>query len=303
LLKVDWDAAFEKVRTENAARLESTLRTRATQLNQELRSALDRWFGSSASIQALAAESWNPLVTTAAVELAEDTRRRLRNALDAVFAGAEPGAAAVTDLNAIGLQIRPIGQTALARLTEPDLADPYLFPLATDEIPVQKSFVDYLLFRSQDAVRRRLFGEDLTAEIPLEQKQKRLREPSRTTLEKFAEDGLAQRFPKLPTTYATERLQAYVADFRNGLTEALRARRAEFENERTARQQPFEINRAILAAADDLLARTTQVTAELTQLAHEEKVSEPVVAPVPLPAAPAVNVEPVAEAITEPVLA
>ncbi len=288
LLIVDWDAAFEKVRAENAARIESILRTRTTQLQQELRGALDRWYASPASIKSLASESWNPLVTAAAGELAEDTRRRLRNALDAVFAGAEPGAAAVTDLNAIGLQIRPIGQTALARVSEPDLADPYLLPLAADEIPVQKSFVDYLLFRGQATVRRRLFGEDLTAEIAPEQKNKRLREPSRTALEKLAEDGLALRFPKLPAIYATERLQAYIADFRTGLTEALRARRADFEKDRTARQQPFEINRAILTAVDAVQTRATQVAADLAQLAHEEKVAVPSPAAVSLPESPAV---------------
>jgi len=283
LLSVDWEAAFEKVRTENAARLESILRTRATQLTQELRGALDRWFGSNASFRSLADESWNPLITTAASELADDTRRRLRNALDAVFAGAEPGAVAIADLNTIGLQIRPIGQTALARVSEPELAEPYLLPFNADEIPVQKSFLDYLLFRSQATVRRRLFGEELTAEIAPDQKQKRLRETSRSALDKIAGEGVAQRFPKLPTAYATERLAAYSTDFRNGVTEALRHRRAEFEQERTARLQPLEINTSILAAADSIVSRTAQVTADLAKLAHEEKVAPTAVSePAPL---------------------
>jgi len=283
LLSVDWEAAFEKVRTENAARLESILRTRATQLTQELRGALDRWFGTNASFRSLADESWNPLITTAASELADDTRRRLRNALDAVFAGAEPGAVAIADLNTIGLQIRPIGQTALARVSEPELAEPYLLPFNADEIPVQKSFLDYLLFRSQATVRRRLFGEELTAEIAPDQKQKRLRETSRSALDKIAGEGVAQRFPKLPTAYATERLAAYSTDFRNGVTEALRHRRAEFEQERTARLQPLEINTSILAAADSIVSRTAQVTADLAKLAHEEKVAPTAVSePAPL---------------------
>ncbi len=283
LLKVDWAAAFEQVRTQNGDRLEPVLRSRRTQLEKEMRAALERWMAADGSLKSLAEEYWNPLLTAAGAELAEDSRRSLRNQLDTLLGGAEPGAAAVTDLNAVALQLRPIGQSALPRVGEADPAEAYAITLRADEIPIRKSFVDYLLFRSYASVRRRLFGEDLAADIPAEQKQKRLREPGRATLEKLADEGLAARFPALPGNYATARLNAYVSDFRQGVTEALQHRRAEFQKERAARQAPFEINIQILAAADALLAQTAKVTADLTQLAREEKVLPPEPEPVPEP--------------------
>jgi len=52
----------------------------------------------------------------------------------------------------------------------------------------------------------------------------------------------------------------------------LRHRREQFVNDRAERQKPFEVNAEILAAVEELRAQTSRVSADLAQLAREEKV-------------------------------
>jgi hypothetical protein len=303
LLRVDWDAAFEKVRSENRERAEGSSRAGAAQLRTDLRTALDRWYETNAGLKPLTAEHWNPLVLTTAGSIAEATRNRLRNLLDVAFGGAEPPSALIADLNSIEFRLGPVGQSALPQLNEADAAAPYELALDATTIPVRKSFLDWILFRSQAKVRRRLFGDDAAKEIPAELKPKRLPETSREVVHSALDKAIDERFPSLPLAYSDELLKRYVAEFRNALLAALQGRRETFVRQRAEVRTPFEANERLLISLERLHDDSAEVTDALAELAVRENVAPPA----PLLAEPAPPIYAVDEpayraAVAEPAL-
>ena len=64
--------------------------------------ALDQWYGAEDSLHSLAERHWNPLLAMAGRSLADETRSRLGSLLGGPLGGAEPAAAVMSDLHAIG---------------------------------------------------------------------------------------------------------------------------------------------------------------------------------------------------------
>lgn len=139
-------------------------------------------------------------------------------------------------------------------------------------MPVKKSLGDWLLFRGLATVRRRLFGDDLAQEIPVEEKQKRLPQTSREALLKIADDTLYAKFPALPKTYSTRLLEDYIKKFSTEVIAGLRGLRDQLQAERAERQAPFEANTRLLEAMKALSERVGKVTGELDDLAKREGV-------------------------------
>jgi GTPase SAR1 family protein len=285
LLAVDWDAAFAQARAAFSSGYDGVVRARVAQLSKDLRGALDRWLGSTDSLEALARQHWNPLLADAGRTLADEARNRLRTILGGPLGGAEPAAATMTDLHTVGCALAPIAQAARTTIEEPEPTDGYPVSLKPDEIPVQKTFVDWLLFRTQLSVRRRVFGEDGALEIAPEVKEQRLREASREALERAADDAISARFPKLPAAYADALLGNYVAKFRTDLLAALRRQRASLANERTVREIPFEANTQLLATMQSLHESAAQVATHLDALGGSKEAAAPAPIPEPEPAA------------------
>ncbi|MGB8168002.1 MAG: dynamin family protein [Chthoniobacteraceae bacterium] len=288
LLQVDWEAAFKLARTENATRCEGAARGKSGEVAKSMRDALDRWYAGNGSLQALEQEHWNRIMVESADALAIETRARLGRLLGGTLGGAEPAAATMTDLHAIGFNLGRIASGALPGLDQREASNAYQLKINVEELPVRKSFVDWILFRGAATVRRRLFGEDLTQEIAPELKAKRLPQSSREVLETMIDAGVKEKFHKLPAKYSEELLTAYVAKFRADMLENLRQHREQLANERAARQAPFESNAAALTALDQLSEQAAKVAADIRELAKKENVLPPgdevVEAPAPSPA-------------------
>lgn len=270
LLQVDWNITFDKVRTENTARASDTAKADAAELTKRMRQAQERWFSGSESLKALEQQHWNPLLTSAAVALADDTQFRLRSLLDNSLGGAEPAAAVMTDLHAVDFSLGGSAQAALPTLHAQEPVEAYRITIKEEEVPVRKSVGDWLLFRKMATVRRRLFGEGLTQSIEVEIKQKRLGETTGEALHKIIDEGVKARFPSLPGKFSDGLLSKYVARFREEVTARLREERERLIIERGERQVPFETNAEIIAASEDLKTQAEKVSAELTQLAGQE---------------------------------
>ena len=270
LLQVDWDAAFKDVRAENANRIEGAARGKVSEVAKTMRDALDRWYSSSGSLKALEQEHWNRLLSEGADALAVETRARLGRLLGPTLGGAEPAAATMTDLHMIGFNLGKIARGALPGLDQREATDAYHIKFGPDDVPVRKSFADWLLFRGAATVRRRLFGEDLAQEIAPEIKTKRLRQSSREVLEKTIDNVAQEKFSTLPAKYSEELLVTYIAKFRADLLENLRAHREHLTKERAARQVPFESNAAALTSLEQLTGLTRKITDDIRELAKKE---------------------------------
>lgn len=273
LLKVDWDATFEKVRTESQRRTDETITAQKTQLAKEMRESLDQWYGGSESLKSLVDDRWNLLITAAARSLAEGTRDRLGRLLNTPFGGAEPPAIVMSELHAVNFDLNPSAHTATPALNPDDALTSYRMEIDPAAIPVRKSIADWFLFRKIATVRRKLFGEDLAQDIAPEVKQKRLPELSRAALQQVMENAVAPKFSTLPAKYSENLLSDYVGKFRTSVLVGLQKRRAELEADRKTRQEPFDANAHLLATLEQLREQTTQIARELESLAEVENVA------------------------------
>jgi energy-coupling factor transporter ATP-binding protein EcfA2 len=289
LLAVDWGAAFAHIRPALSERVDAVITARTAQLGKDMADALDRWLAEDDCLLALQNDAWSLLM----IETGRALNQCIREELEALFAtptgGAEPGAAVMTDLHAVGLQLGPVGQGAIPALRRVEEIDPFRGAIPVDEIPVRKTLGDLLLFRRIRTVRRRLFGEDLTMPVSSQEKARRLREPSRTALGEIRERMVAERFPRLPEETAGKLIAGYTTRFRADIVSTLERHREYLRRERTARQEPFDANARLLAALDTLRATSAKVASELAALAEAERIELP--ATLAGPRAPAADSE------------
>jgi hypothetical protein len=291
LLGVDWDATFEKARTEDATIVTDQATAAASALAAEMRGALDRWRGTDESLQALAGARWNPLLTGSAGALAAESRERLHRLLGTPLGGAEPAAAIMSDLHLAGFKLTPAAEAARPALDEPGSEAAYLTAIKQEEVPVRKSFADWLLFRRIQAVRRRLFGPDSAQAIPPENKARRLPESTREAFVQMIDRTVKEKFPSLPGRYSESLLSNYVTKFRDAVLEQLRAQRESLAKEKADRLVPYDLNRQILASLGELKAQAAKVLTEIDSMMQRE---------IPLPHAHTVTPLPELERVVTP---
>jgi hypothetical protein len=270
LLAVDWTKTFEKVSAENASRAKETIAAKTTQVLSDMREELNAWFATSESLQALERDRWNPLLAAAGQTLSEDIRSRLAGLLSPPLGGAEPAALVMNDLYTIDFSIEPVADAAASELDADEECTAYFMSIKLDDVPVHKSFADWILFRKAATVRRRFFGEDLAQPIVPELKTKRLRAATRAAFEKIINDTVQSRFPSLPENFARTLLDRYVAKFIEQLLRGLRDTREQLVEERAALQAPFEANRRVLLSQQALHETASLVNAALVGLAARE---------------------------------
>jgi len=270
LLGVDWGATFGQARAGDAKIVTERATTVASTLTTELHGALDRWRGTDESLQALAEVRWNPLLASTARALAVESRDRLHRLLGTPLGGAEPAAAVMSDLHLAGFKLTPAAETARLALDERGSEAAYLTAIKQEDVPVRKSFADWLLFRRIHTVRQRLFGLNSAQAIPAEIKDQRLPEAARGALVRMIDDTVKEKFPALPGRYSESLIANYVAKFDETVLEQLRALRETLAKERAERQAPFDINQQILTSLDELKAQAATVLTEIDGMMHRE---------------------------------
>jgi energy-coupling factor transporter ATP-binding protein EcfA2 len=267
LLQADWGSAFELARADADRHGKESIPARAVLLWREMRGALERWYAGNDSLRALVEDDWNPLLIGAGRELAAEAAAQLRSAVATPLGGAEPAAAVMSDLHAVGFSFQTAAQAAISSLDADEVEEPYRATITADAIPVRKSLLDAIFFRSRVAVRNRLFGEQLNREIASGAKQKRLPETSREAILGQMEEIVRQKFPALPASYCERLLTAYVTKFQTAVQEGLRQLRDQFARDRSDCLIPFETNKQILASAQELHEQATSVACALDQIA------------------------------------
>ncbi len=271
LLSVDWEATFAKVRSQNASEINSSAKAKSGKVAKEMGHALDQWYGLNHSLQALTEQHWNPILTEAARLLGEETRARLRSLLGGPLGGAEPAAAVMTDLHQAGFDLAQAGQAAWSTLNRQEGIDPYNTAIKSEEIPVRKSFGDWMLFRRIGTVRQRLFGIDLTQEIAPDVKEKRLPETTKTALIHTIESTIAEKFPFLPAKFSDTLAADYVAKFRDEVIARLRKQKEQLEKAHAELQAPYDANASILTSVRDLDEQASKVAGEILPMAQQGK--------------------------------
>jgi hypothetical protein len=89
--------------------------------------------------------------------------------------GIAPSADVLSDMQTAGFHLARVSRRVLTAIAADEDVAPYKTNLVSDTLPVRKTLLDWLLFRGQAKVRRRLFGDDGTREIAPEEKTRRAR--------------------------------------------------------------------------------------------------------------------------------
>ncbi len=288
LLAEKWEEAFVKARKQQSEKSGQLISARSAQLGKDLKGALDRWYEGNDSLRDLAQLHWSGLLREAGSILGNEIATSTRAAVQSPLGGAEPSATMMLDLHVGGVDLAPVAAAAQPSLALKDDLTPYSTSISGDNVPVRKTFGDWLLFRSMASVRRRVFGEDLAQEIPAEVKAKRLADGGRAALDELVEKARTNLFPKLPQEFSDRLFNGYVGKFTKELHAALKRRKAELEEERAQLQAPFEANAQILSALDTMRDTAAEAINSLERLAEEERALghtlTSLTAPVPTPA-------------------
>lgn len=268
LLSVNWSSTFENVQTLNAKRALELAESRKEDVLRNLREALERWYQGSQSFKALQDQHWAPVLVSAGRALSDESQSRVHSSVSNALGGSEPSEQVMSDLNLVGFTLVPSRNAALEQLKPAFDEKPFGISVQSSEIPVRKSFWDYLLFRRQATVRDRLFGEPESPdrEIPPEIKSTRLSEKSREAFEEIIGRVTNGKFPELPAKDAERLMATYIDRFCRDLDDRLRSRLTDVMEERQALLKPYEVNRAILNSFSDLHRVTVETVEKIRRL-------------------------------------
>ncbi|HEV7405965.1 MAG TPA: dynamin family protein [Chthoniobacteraceae bacterium] len=272
LLAIDWESTFQKAKSESSKDGRILAETESTSLAEEMRQALDRWFGSGDSLRVLEEQLWAPLLVHSALTIATGLRTRIFSLLSTAFGGVEATPSMVTDLQRVGLSLSHVAAGSLATLHESESIDPYLLKIAPEKLPVRRTFVDVLLFRSSAKLRRRLFGEANAMPIDPRDKAIRLSNKARLVLLQMIHEDVQPRFAATPLTSSAERLQTYIAGFCGEVRSTLECQREQMKHHREQLQVAHDLDKHFVQQMRALIATTSEAVHRLDFIARRESI-------------------------------
>ena len=281
LLLADWIALLQPLREDHRRGAEESVTARTAQLREEIRQGFTRWMTGSESLVALTHLHWNPSLTDAARSLADESTLRLKRLSGTTHAGLRVPAEMATDFQTSGFSLRECGERAITAVRAAENFAAYKMEVRTESLPVRRTFADWLLFRGRTKVRTRLFGEDGNRDIPPLEKEKRLQTDSRAEFENQWENAIRERFPAKPVAFSDKLADAYITGADENIRSTLRALRELLTSQRDSRQKPFDIQAAMLRAADDLHEQAGRVAKDLGMISEEGHVVAQTPPPIP----------------------
>lgn len=265
---LDWDANLEAVKAEldveRQAFSESTLSALRTQLHTQV----GNWFQSEDSVRDLVTRRLQPAIVETDKQLAERAESLARTRFQQRNGGLKLDAQTIGHLQQLDISFDDIaGEIVGETLAEPNRSAPSRIDLGQEELPVKRRWIDWVLFRSPNRVRRCVLGEDNPSyePIPSTVKEKRLGEAGRVHLLEKVDKHIGEDLRTRDET----KLNSLVAAFREHYVQAVRSRleqlRRELQAEASSLQQRRREHQNIEEALD-ALAITTQTAEDASEM-------------------------------------
>ena len=264
-LQLDWTSAFARGTRELDAEVERFARDAGAKLLRTLGASIDTWFLSSHSLEWLTVGQWTPLVRDHREEVLAAARRTFEQTTSQVDAGLDLPDGIPELVRRAGIDLRQLKAHALASLGAVAWPGSTTVPVDLAALPIKKSMLDVVSFRSLDRVRERLFGpaSKPDVKIPGKEKASRLGEPGRLFLHQCVAQFRAQL---LPETTGLLR-EFFGTKFFAAATKALGAQLAAYEPRLLQKQQELgAVRTRLLAVAEPLRTLITATTARGPQL-------------------------------------
>jgi len=299
----DWPAAFSRLQDELLHETRDRVQALRERSEQALRGVLDEWFSDDSSLESMLEDKVVPLLEEGQNDLALGLHQALSERVGRGQAGLELTENLRDDLGAADIELGVIGRHSLIQIDPSGGVRAETPAIALDELPVRKTFWDWILFRSVTKVRRRLFGDSRPKNrIARAVKQRQLGTPVREALWR----QLAQTFDEvLPRTKEVlcERIYGdYGSTVQGMLNEEVTRGRESIESSiddvETRLREILRISNHI-EELEACLARTAKSLEGLTERYGEADPKE-LAQPVPEPELADVELEPAARGGSSP---
>jgi GTPase SAR1 family protein len=271
LASIDWTPVFDELHEKLATTVREPLRKLAERTTAKLDEVIDRWFRTDASLQTLVEDELTLVLLGYQQEAADLVRAELEDRVQAGRAGVRLHSETEADLGAVAIDLGAIGKGSLRGIEADALVQAVHAPLLAEHVPVRKSFIDWILFRSGTTVQRRLLGspERPSLRIPAAQKSRRLGPPARNAIRRELDRYEGSFFAD-----SVRRIQHKVLGDYSGITtdclkQTIEQRRIAMEGRLTEIKQELGLRRRVLENLDLLLKGTrTASTAIVTLTRH-----------------------------------
>lgn len=210
-----FDKVFPAIRvktTELAGKLKGEAR-------EQLLQGVEKWFQTSENLKSLEEKYWNPVLCDFSRKIADFVQAEVSQLSGGDHGGAAFSREAIQALERLQIQVSSWMPEVLKAVPGVAAIPIPVANLRSRDVPVRRSLLDWLLFRSQANVRRRLFGEpdrrDL--EVSPDKKRRRLGDPGRQALNRMAEQCLTDKEAQLPAASTDKICGGYGEGFASAL--------------------------------------------------------------------------------------
>ncbi len=272
-----WDHPLEEMLGGLRERVKEQALSVLPGLKASLRGEVDNWYESDESLGNLLAERSRSRIAEACSGARGKGARLIDESAREKDAGLRLNSEILHCLRDLGLSLDDIYPAfepeAKQRLGKPpELPDP---GAVEAELPVRRTFLDWVLFRSPAAVRRRLLGESSPSDQPISAgvKAKRLGETGRDYLAASIESYAAEAFENSVVKELESVLDAYAAFFKKRLAERLDRKSTELQKISSDLRRRYQAQRSALDALDGLGSAAERLRGEVNGL-HERFVGD-----------------------------
>lgn len=192
-----WEEAFHGLERD----LQSVTREWAREVEErsarEFKRAVQLWFETDESVHDLIESRLMGVATQHREELAVKLHRALGDRVTRGAAGIAIPANVEEDLRTASIHLDDLGRSALTRLSPEIFGKKLSAPMQSSDIPVRRTLLDWLFFRSQAKLRQKLFGpaERPALRVPALVKGRRLGTPVMEAFEHILGEYQAEFFP------------------------------------------------------------------------------------------------------------
>lgn len=180
----DWRSAFRELDEKLAPSIRERAQISSQATEKELDRLVDQWFLSDASFESLINDDLVPRLTRFETELTGFVAETLEDEVLPGTAGLLLPSNIGADLHSAEIDLGELGLESLGAMSKDAALGHVTAPVAVERVPVKRSVIDWLLFRSQAKCRERLFGDaaNPAARIPVDRKTRRLGEDARRAI-------------------------------------------------------------------------------------------------------------------------
>ncbi len=268
LEKVDWAEMFGKLRSESNRGAREFAQKIQEDTERDVFERLDRWFDSDDSLAELR-NACNELLESRRREIEKDSADRARRLVAEALDRMEMSRELRDALRRLNPNLEPALETAKDAVDRAEGSIPQCsLQVSSDAFKVKKGFWDWVLFRSQSAIRRRLFGPDDVADapVPVAVKQKRFDESGKDAVRKGIGDQLSDMFPRAAEENSDKLLSVYFDALSGKLQEALNTSKSEYGAKKKELERRLEDNGRIQERFDTLATHSGSVVESINKL-------------------------------------